>query len=181
MWTASESRQPWFHEVSAPAVPGGCQTAARRQAQCKVGTPCRPRRRRHGRSRNLVDRRVRCRRAASFPGSSSLQFDTECLTNFAVRPISGEHNGCADVFRSIKGDQNGVDAVVVLLERTQCGAALRYDTKDGERLRQQGFGARLRQNRHRKIRVSVTEFELGQWLPVFVEDDAMDWTGLAQD
>jgi hypothetical protein len=27
----------------------------------------------------------------------------------------------------------------------------------------------------------VTEFKLGQWPPIFVEGDAMDWTRLVQD
>src|SRR5215469_14950507 len=112
-----------------------------------------------------------------FREAGTFQRDTERLTNLTVGSISGEHYGRAEALRSISRDQDGIDAIAVLLERTQRSAAFRYDTKDSERVGQQRFGAGLRQDCHWKIRVSVTEFKLGQGPPILVEDDAMNWTG----
>jgi hypothetical protein len=43
-------------------------------------------------------------------------------------------------------DNTGISSsIVVLLERTQRGGTFRHHAKDSERVRQQGFGASLRQ------------------------------------
>src|SRR5258706_12480274 len=77
--------------------------------------------------------------------------------------------------------QKHTDTLLVLRQGQEFSTSLRVDPADGQRLCQEGFGARLRQYGHPISRMHMSQLQTGHRCPAIVENDLVNGMTLRDD